>query len=239
MQIIGIYFIQSLEKYFVENFNDTLKAQASLLSVNLERYLSDNEKNEDEKRAEIDALVENLFALNGVDVSIIDNSGIVVSTSEKLVPSIVGQKISQTEVNRALLGTIDETIRVDIKTGHRMKFLAIPIKQGNNVLGAVFLKASIEDVYNTIHRINKILVTSTLIALTFTGVLGFILSRTITKPIKEITKRAAKLTMGDFNQQVKVYGDDEIGHLGETFNHMATKLKEAIYQNFPRCHAGY
>ena len=231
MQIIGIYFVQSLEKYFVDNFNETLKAQASLLSVNLERYLTFNEKQEEERRTEIDALVDNLFALNGVDVSIIDSNGVVLSTSEKTIPGVVGQKISQTEVNRALLGTRDEAIRIDPETGHRMKFLALPIKQGNNVLGAVFLKASIEEVYTTIHKINKILMTATVIALIFTALLGFILSRTITRPIKAITKQAAKLTMGDFNQQVKVLSDDEIGKLGETFNKMASRLKEAEYQN--------
>ncbi len=231
MQIIGIYFVQSMEKYFVNNFNDTLKAQANLLSVNLERYLTESGKDDNERRKEIDALVDNLFALNGVDVSIIDNNGIILSTSEKVTPSIVGQKISQTEVNRALLGTRDDAIRVDPKTGRRMKFLAIPIKEGNNVLGAVFLKASIEEVYDTVHRINIILMTATLIALIFTALLGYILSKTITKPITEITKQATKLTIGDFDQKVKIYGDDEIGRLGETFNNMAARLKEAIYQH--------
>lgn len=231
MQIIGIYFIQSVERYFLDNFDDTLKAQASLLSVNLEQYLADNEKDEEQKRTEIDALVDNLFELNGVDVSIIDSSGIVLSTTEKITPSIVGQKISQTEVNRALLGTRDETVRVDAKTGQRMKYYAVPIKQGNNVLGAVYMKASIEGVYDTVNRINKILTTATLIALSFTALLGFILSRTITKPIKEITEQAARISKGDFDKGVRIYGDDEIGRLGETFNKMAKRLKDAISQN--------
>ncbi len=231
MQIIGIYFIQSLETYYVDNFNETLNAQASLLSVNLERYLTQDERKESDKRRDIDNLVDNLFALNGVDLSIIDSNGIILSTSEKMIPSIVGQKIYQTEVNRALLGTRDEAIRIDPKSGHRMKYLAMPIKQGNNVLGAVFMKASIEGVYDTIHRINKILMTGTLIALLFTAILGFILSNTITKPIKEITTQAADITRGNFNQQVKVYGDDEIGRLGDTFNRMSARLKEAIDQN--------
>jgi len=231
MQLIGIYFIQSVEKYFMDNFDDTLKTQASLLSVNLERYLSDNEKDEEEKRKEIDALVENLFALNGVDVSIIDSSGVILSTTEEVTPSIVGQKISQQEVNRALLGTRDEAIRIDAETGQRVKYLAVPIKQDNNVLGAVYMKASIEGVYDTVNRINKIFTTGTLIALIFTAILGFILSRTITKPIKEITEQAANITKGEFNQRVKIYGDDEIGNLGETFNRMALRLKDAINQN--------
>ncbi|GBF11527.1 cell wall metabolism sensor histidine kinase WalK [Tepidibacillus sp. HK-1] len=231
MQIIGIYFIRSLESYYLDNFNETFATQGNLLAVNLERYLTEDGKTEAEKRADIDYLVDNLFALNGVDVSIIDSNGVILSSTEKVSPSIIGQKIYQTEVNRALLGTRDEAIRIDAKTGHRTKYLALPIKQGNNVLGAVFMKASIEGVYDTIYRISNILMTATLIALLFTAWLGFILSRTITKPIKDITTQAVSLTKGDFNQRVKIYGDDEIGRLADTFNKMAIRLKEAIDQN--------
>ena len=231
MQVIGMYFIQSVEKYYLDNFDDTLKAQASLLSVNLEKYLLEDSGDNQSKSEEINTLVKNLFELNGVVVSIIDSNGIILSTSEISLPSIVGQKIFQVEVNRALLGTRDEAIRVDPDTGHRMKYLAVPIKSGNNVLGAVFMKASIENVYDTVYRINKILTTATLIALFITALLGFILSRTITKPIKEITRQAEKMTHGEFNQRVRVYSDDEIGRLGDTFNRMAARLNDAIKEN--------
>jgi len=226
MQIIGLYFIQFTEEYYIDNFNETLDAQASLISVNLERYLIEDKLND----KEIDDLVNNLFALNGVEVSIMDNSGFVISTSEKKIPSIVGKKISQAEVNRALLGTRSEAIRIDSETGHRMKYLAIPIKQGKSILGVVFLQASVEDVYDTIYRINRILLSALIIALILTVFLGFLLSRTITKPIKEITKQAENITKGDYNQQVKIYSNDEIGILGETFNHMAIRLNDAINQ---------
>lgn len=226
MQIIGLYFIQSTEDYYIDNFNKTLDAQASLLSVNLERYLIEEKQNKDD----INELVENLFALNGVDVSIVDNSGFIISTSEKENPSRVGQKITQTDVNSALLGTRSETIRINPETGDRMKYIALPIKQGKNVLGVVFMKASVESVYNTIYRINKILFTAIIIALVLTVILGILLSRTITRPIKEITRQAENLTKGDFNQEVKIYSNDEIGNLGKTFNHMAKRLSDAINQ---------
>ena len=121
----------------------------------------------------------NLFALNGVDVSIVDNSGFIISTSEKENPSRVGQKITQTDVNRALLGTRSETIRINPETGDRMKYIALPIKQGKNVLGVVFMKASVESVYNTIYRINKILFTAIIIALVLTVILGILLKLSI------------------------------------------------------------
>ena len=229
MQIIGIYFIRSLEGYYIDNFNETLDTQANLLSANLESYLI--EENRENMKEEINYLVDHLFALNEVDVSIIDNSGVVITTTEKGNSNIIGQRVYQTEVNRALLGTRDETVKIDDKTGHRTKYLAVPIKRDNHILGAVYLQASMEKTYSTIYRINNILFSATIIALTITAILSFIVSRTITRPIKEITNQTMAMIKGDFNQQVRVYNDDEIGKLGAAFNTLTIRLKEALDQN--------
>ncbi len=229
MQIIGVYFIRSLERYYIDNFNETLDTQANLLSANLESYLI-NENRENIKE-EINYLVDHLFALNEVDVSIVDNSGVVITTTEKGNKNIIGQRVYQPEVNRALLGTKDESVKIDDKTGHRTKYLAVPIKRDNHILGAVYLQASMEKMYSTIYRINNILLTATIIALTITAALSFVVSRTITRPIKEITNQTMGMIKGDFNQQVKVYGDDEIGKLGNAFNTLAIRLNEALEQN--------
>jgi two-component system sensor histidine kinase VicK len=58
-----------------------------------------------------------------------------------------------------------------------------------------------------------------------------VLAHTITHPIKEITKQAKAMADGDFNRQVKVLSQDEIGQLGSAFNNMTDRLKEALAQN--------
>lgn len=101
---------------------------------------------------------------------------------------------------------------------------------GARVLGAVYLIASMEDVYKTIRSINRILISGTLIALGLTAILGVILTSTITNPIKEITKQATAVAEGNFDQQVIIRGTDEIGQLGHTFNFMMNRLREALSQ---------
>ncbi len=224
MQIIGLYFVQATEDYYLDNFDSTLETQAGLLSVNLERYLSEDDINQDE----IDLLVNNLFALSGVNVSIMDRSGLVISATEQRSTNIVGKKISQAEANSALLGKRSEATRVNAENGERTKYLALPVKQGGNVIGVVFLQASVESVYETTGRINRILFSAILIALIATVILGFLLSRTITKPIIEIKEQAENISQGDYKQEVVIYGDDEIGDLGQTFNLMALKLSDTI-----------
>ena len=51
-------------------------------------------------------------------------------------------------------------------------------------------------------------------------------SRSISKPIQELTKASAELKKGNLDYKVKVKSKDEIGELAETFNQMRLKLKQ-------------
>ncbi|WP_047153301.1 cell wall metabolism sensor histidine kinase WalK [Aneurinibacillus tyrosinisolvens] len=225
MQVIGAYFIRSAESYYVNNFTETLNTQANLLAVNLEKYLeADTFPKED-----IDNLIRNLFALRNADVQLIDQNGVVLTTTEEN-KAFIGQKNTRAEINMALLGTRNESIQYNPETHQRVKVLAVPIKKGTKILGVLYFVASMEEVYQTMRQINSILATGTGIALLLTAGLGIVLARTITTPVKEITRQATAMANGDFSRQVRIYSEDEIGQLGETFNELARRLKQALSQ---------
>lgn len=233
MQFIGAYFAREVERYYTNNFSETLNTQAMLLAANLERYLSpsreDKERSREDVRQDIDNLIDNLVALNGAVVQIVDQNGTVISATEDS-KHVIGQRTSQPEVTIALLGTRNEALRVDPATGHRVKVVAVPVKRGNIVYGAVYMIASMEEMYTTIRKITGILASGTLIALLLTAGLGVVLARTITKPVKEMTRQATAVADGDFDRVVQIYSNDEIGKLGMAFNYMTARLKEAILQ---------
>jgi two-component system sensor histidine kinase VicK len=232
MQFIGAYFAREVERYYSTNFSESLNTQASLLATLLERYLQPRDGKEqgpEEMRNSIDNLITNLVKPNGATVQVIDQNGNVISTTED-DRSIIGQRTSQKEVTIALLGTRSESLRIDPRTGHRVKVLVVPVKGDNIVYGAVYMVASMENMYTTIRKITGILATGTMIALLITAGLGVVLARTITTPVKEMTRQARAVADGDFNRVVSVYSGDEIGQLGMAFNHMTRRLQEAILQ---------
>lgn len=230
MQFIGAYFAREVESYYTNNFSETLNTQGTLLAANVERYLRaarDGKDQAQEDKAGIDNLVYSLVRTG--DVQIIDQNGTVISTNQD-DKSIIGQRTTQSEVTVALLGTRNESLRIDPRTGQRVKVLAVPVKGDNIIYGAVYMMASMEGMYTTIRKIINILATGTGIALLFTAGLGVVLARTITTPVKEMTRQAKAVAKGDFNRGVKIYSGDEIGQLGIAFNHMTIRLREAILQ---------
>ena len=66
------------------------------------------------------------------------------------------------------------------------------------------------------------------IAVVLACVIGYFVSRSLTKPILRITSTASQLRNGDLTARSGVRGTDEIGQLGETFDDMATSLEKDI-----------
>ena len=235
MQLIGVYFVNTLDSYFKRDFSDSRNKQAYLLAEYVEDYLREAQEGRegDNKKtiSDLNDFVNNLFALSNMEIQVIDANGIVLTTSMTGHQDVVGKKNTQKEVSLALQGIRDnERMFTDID-GIRKMVIAKPVGSGAKVLGAIYIVASMEDLYETMGRINRILISGTFIALALTALLGVILSHTITNPIKEITKQAKLVAEGNFNQQVPVVGQDEIGQLGQTFNFMTSRLKEALALN--------
>ena len=59
-------------------------------------------------------------------------------------------------------------------------------------------------------------------------IIGYFVSRSLTKPIQRITRTASQIRNGDLTARTGVRGTDEIGQLGETFDDMATSLEKDL-----------
>lgn len=100
-----------------------------------------------------------------------------------------------------------------------------PLVDGDYIL---FFKYNRTRALSIIKEFNQIILSGTIIAVVFTIVIGFLLSKTITKPIVDIMHNAENITSGDFGQVLEVKSDDEIGKLTKTFNYMSSQLKSML-----------
>lgn len=232
MQLIGVYFIRTMESSFFGNFKESLNNEAYFLAEYVTDYLdaanmSGAKEGTGKTYDDLDEFIRN-FAPNDREIQVIDGNGIVVSASMHQQRGIVGQKNVQTEVTRALQGIRGNERTIIDADGKRKHSLATPVRNDGKVIGAVYVVASMEGLFDTTNRIKQILFSGTAIALALTALLGIILSNMITAPIKDITRKAAAMAKGNFNQKVAVLTGDEIGQLGNAFNDMTHRLKEAL-----------
>lgn len=60
----------------------------------------------------------------------------------------------------------------------------------------------------------------------FAVLLGIALSKTIVTPLKELIRAVSQMSKGNFNEQLPVYSDDELGELSRSFNTMAEEIEK-------------
>ncbi|WP_410770154.1 cell wall metabolism sensor histidine kinase WalK [Fontibacillus sp. BL9] len=231
MQLIGVYFVSAMKTSLTSNFTKELQERAELLSVLAAQNLGVTGDSAEESLENLRVLVNNLFNINGAEIQVLDASGKVLTTSKPSHADYVGTKNTQTVVNRALQGIRDNEEYIIDEDNIRKKVVAKPVVNDGKIVGAIYIAASMNELYDTMERINNIFISGILLALGLTAVLGVILAHTITSPIKELTRRATAVAEGEFHQKMPVLGNDEIGQLSKAFNYMTSRLRDALAQN--------
>ena len=105
---------------------------------------------------------------------------------------------------------------------------AVPVKADGNVRYIVYIKDTKEELDGITSNVLVIVIQALLLAILVSMVIGFLLSKTITVPISNLTKRAQKLAEGEFDSYEPSKEDDEIGTLSNAFGYMAQELSKTI-----------
>lgn len=230
MQIIGVYFVRTLEDTLMTNFQNSLKQRVDMLVFDLQEEMVKERGKEDPTKEEAVRQVLRDYRANDLsEVQVIDGASLrIIGTSDSSRQGLVGQRSTVLKVKRSIVTNRDEgSIQVDQQSSNRVWVQSTPIRSKGEVIGAVYLVAKVDHIFKQMKDINKILFTGTGIALVFTALLGILLAKTITRPIADMKKHALVMTRGNFTRKVKVYDNDEIGQLAITFNDLTRKLQEA------------
>ncbi|CCJ33376.1 two-component system histidine kinase PnpS [Caloramator australicus] len=78
------------------------------------------------------------------------------------------------------------------------------------------------------HNIIYFLLVTILIALILSSLLAWVFLGKFIEPIRDLTRIATIISMGDYDKRIKIKTKDEIGKLGHAFNIMAARLQETI-----------
>ena len=109
--------------------------------------------------------------------------------------------------------------------------VAVPIPQQTDpdkIIGAVFINSPTADLSGLISSTNRLIFYTLLISCGLALLLGYYLSRYITRPLREMNRVALAMAQGEYYQRVAAPTDDELGELGGSLNHLAKELDRAM-----------
>ncbi|EOD01113.1 sensor histidine kinase [Caldisalinibacter kiritimatiensis] len=106
----------------------------------------------------------------------------------------------------------------------RLIIVGIPIKNKNNIIGTILLTSPLAPIEEASSILRKQLSLISIISLLIGTLLALVFSKTFTKPILKIINTSKRIAKGDFEANVDINSEDEIGILGDTVNNMAVQL---------------
>lgn len=226
MIIAGVFIVQSLEDYNLGVVSNRLDDIAQIMLSELSKIDSDNlydvtvDIQETIDRHVDIGLREEIFIIDSTTHNII-------ATSSENIDRNVTDVMDDALVIQGLIGNVKEK-NIELGESIKTKDKVYPIIKNNKQLGIIYLRYDLNDIYESINKARMIIFRAIITSLVITVIIGFVISKSITDPINEVTKKATLLAEGDFNQLVEIKSEDEIGSLSSTFNFLAGELKRSI-----------
>lgn len=226
LECVGAVFVRQLEHQNLNTFKQTIELPSYVDNSLSEQLVNTNHKKANQKIRKILAEVNN----NISEIRVVDSQGVVRGTSNFDNRNMIGQKTTEQMVKATLVNNRSHTENVYDNSNHTRYYVnIIPLvdNSNNNVVGVVYLRASLESVYSNINSITLIYLSAALITIVIGLLLAIIISQEITRPIEEMRKQTLRIARGDFSGQVRVMGNDELGQLAGAVNNLSVRVEEA------------
>ncbi|MGV3042498.1 cell wall metabolism sensor histidine kinase WalK [Staphylococcus rostri] len=230
MQIIGLYFTNSLEKEMTETFKTNISQNAKQIELSIEKIYAEG-NNTTNTQKEIQNLLNEYANRNEmIEIRFIDTDQIIVATSKQSNRHLINQKANNSSIQKALSlrQANSDVVLKDYGEGKQRVWVKnMPVTTSKGLIGNIYIESNINQVYEQLSDINQIFIVGTGISLLITVILGFFIARTITKPITDMRNQTVEMSKGNYTQRVKIYGNDEIGELALAFNNLSKRVQEA------------
>jgi signal transduction histidine kinase len=229
---IGIIALNIFKNNIYEVKKNNMKKHALAISETIKLYVGNSSNNIE--------FVKIVHLLNDIDNAKLwilnpDKSIITASDTNDNISYVNNAEVKDlyNDVNSKVLeGTEAYDEGYNPYYNEDMMTIAVPIKENNNIIGAIILNSSITDLSNSMNKFFLSLILAVLGETILVGLLGYYFSKNISKPIREINASALELARGHYGIKTNIYQKDEIGELSSSFDLLSLKLKYTIGELF-------
>lgn len=229
LQIVGAYFVQQLKSDNLRTFKQRVE-----LSTYVDNSLVDSLENPNTKKANrsIKGILEDINDSNVSEIQVVDAKSTIRGDSAVNDSSSVGQKTTNEDIANVIYNGRTYTKTTLNNSDNKRYYISItPLFSSkgntNTVVGAVYLRANLESVYDSVNNVIVIFTTAALIAMVIGLLLAALISNAITTPIDEMKRQTTRIARGDYSGSVHVYGNDELGQLAMAVNNLSDRVEEA------------
>ena len=166
------------------------------------------------------------------DIIIYSGKGQAIATTMSTGDSITLWKLSISEQEyQQVLNADDFVVGNNFELdGREYRLLRGPLQVGNNRLGVFSVVLPLEFVLQSGEESRSTYIQLFIVVMLVVIVVGFIISRLITRPLYSLVNTSQAIARGDLEQRTGIRSNDEIGELATSFDDMTAKLQERTHE---------
>lgn len=222
MPALSGYLLWYFYQHNLEILTSSLLTHAHVTEHFLENYMTGpNEK------SLIDHRIKELATKTDLRVTVINNNGDVLADSWEN-PATMENHLQRPEVSSSLTGQEGSSIRYSTTLEQNMLYVAIPIRNDNEIVGAVRISSTLSAIDAGFYQIKSTLLAAILLTSLLAIFLGIWLARKYTAPLEEITTAACDIANGNLDRRLHIRTGDELEILAHTLNNLTSNLDDKI-----------
>jgi two-component system phosphate regulon sensor histidine kinase PhoR len=160
-------------------------------------------------------------------VTIIAPDGTVLGDSMQ-DPSTMENHATRPEVVQAVASGLGESTRLSATLNEKMMYVAVPVNSQGKLIGIARVALPLTTVQNSVNHVTRTIILATVIIAVLAALAAWLIARTTTRPIRELTRASKKIAGGQLEQKITITRRDEIGQLAAAFNEMSSNLKTTM-----------
>ena len=177
--------------------------------------------------AGLDAEARAWAGLVGGRVTFIAADGAVLGESQQDHTGMANHA-GRPEVQAALQGREETSLRMSDTLGREMMYGATPIRRDGQIVGVVRVALPLDRIDAGVARLRRPLLLAAAAAAALALLLTLWMARRTARPIEQLTEAADRMAAGDFDARARGEGYREVGQLTGAFNRMADELSDKV-----------
>jgi signal transduction histidine kinase len=222
MAVTGVFLNGAVARHFINEFNETME---DAFLHNTQFVPEMRRAAQDGDRQLWDVLQAYRFILGiggGRRVYLLDAAGAPLYGAEGS-----GGNIDHTP--NLLAAMMSGEVHYSQRMGDPFFDCAVPVTNGEGDFDfIVYIRDSKQRLNEQSRRLFFVILQALILGLTFSLFLSLLLSKTMTTPIEDLTRGAARVAAGDFSEKLEIHSRDEIGTLTQAFNRMGDALQQSL-----------
>jgi len=175
----------------------------------------------------LDAFVREKGRQARIRLTLIDASGKVLADSQK-DPLLMQNHADRPEIAAALSGSERSAVHYSFTLRENMLYFARPLRVNGKTVAVLRLSVFFREIEKVLSPWQWKITTVFLGLLLISAFLSLLLSRNLTRPIRDLAQAARNFASGNLDSHVRSRRQDEVGRLAADFNAMVDSQRELV-----------